>query len=85
MMSAAKKQMMAELKGEVQKKKKKSTKEQYAEIRKSMKEPEPQPISFSDRYEEELKKSLFENTITTTVEEQEVEIVIASHSKKCGL
>ena len=86
MMSAAKKQMLAEIKGEVQKKKRKSTKEQYAEIRKSMKEPEPQPISFSDRYEEELRKSLFDNTDVTTIEEeQEVEIVIASHSKKGGL
>ena len=84
MMSAAKKQMLAELNGEVQKKKKKkSIKEQYAEIRKSMKEPEPQLVSFSDRYEEELKKSLFDNVATTTIEEeQEVEIVIENADDK---
>ena len=84
-MASAKKQMLAELKGETHKKKK-STKEQYAEIRNSMKDPEPQPISFSDRYEEELRKSLFENVATATVEEvQEVEVIIASHSKRAGL
>lgn len=60
----AKKKMMAQINAELElaetPKKRKTVKEQNKELRESRKE-KINPISFSERYEEELKNSLFKS------------------------
>lgn len=61
-MSQARKKMLEQIKNkeESEVKRKKTTKEKYKELRESIKGPEPTPQSFSDKFEEELKKQLQE-------------------------
>lgn len=61
-MSQARKKMLEQIKTQEESeiKKRKTAKEKYQELRKSMKDPEPTAQSFSDKYEEELKKQLQE-------------------------
>lgn len=81
MMATAKRRMVADMEGK-EKKTKKSAKEQYTELRESVKEIQPSPMSFSDKYEEELKRSLFENRTTEIVEDEEIKINLEVHIKK---
>ena len=55
-MSQARKKMLEQIKNkeESEVKRKKTAKEKYKELRESIKEPEPTPQSFSDKFEEEL-------------------------------
>ena len=57
-MSQARKKMLEQIKNkeESEVKRKKTTKEKYKELRESIKGPEPTPQSFSDKFEEELKR-----------------------------
>lgn len=61
-MSQARKKMIEQIKNkeESEVKRKKTTKEKYKELRESIKGFEPTPQSFSDKFEEELKKQLQE-------------------------
>ena len=61
-MSQARKKMLEQIKNkeESEVKRKKTAKEKYKELRESIKDPEPTPQSFSDKFEEELKKQLKE-------------------------
>ena len=61
-MSQARKKMLEQIKNkeESEVKRKKTTKEKDKELRESIKGPEPTPQSFSDKFEEELKKQLQE-------------------------
>jgi hypothetical protein len=81
MMATAKKRIVADMEGK-KKKTKKSAKEQYSELREAVKEVQPSPISFSDRYEEELKRSLFENRNTEIIEDEEIKVNLEVHVKK---
>jgi len=87
MMSQAKRKLLAEMNGESEKpkKKRKSAKEQYAELREQLKDPEPQAKSFSDKFEEELKKSLFSNSTNEIIEEEEQKVDLEKYVKRNGL
>lgn len=80
-MATAKKRIVADMEGK-KKKTKKSAKEQYSELREAVKEVQPSPMSFSDRYEEELKRSLFENRNTEIIEDEEIKVNLEVHVKK---
>lgn len=63
--------------------KKKTVKEIYDELRPKTEKIEAKPQSFSDKFEEELKKSLFEQK-TETVEEAEETVNMDIYHKKDG-